>query len=623
MRRLFLLLIALMMIPVPLTNAQESYDNGQLGISFELPPGWEVREDADRIIASSATAFSALDTGEVPQELVFRIIIGTFNDLNLDSAVDLPTQLAQLVPSGVTAPEPVVVEFANGAGWEIEYIVPDSNMTSRVGLLGLSNGRLALVRGFAASEVWDAASTQYNSIRESLSFRLPERLANPLANLPDTDGGVLWHYQAAPAEDGLPPVTLGGVTYDQFNLMYVAAGRRGVLVLDETSGAFISYLGPFFDDDNFVDIATGLDAKLYLANATPGDNNQVMVVNRAGQYENSFGSVGDAPGQFVQGMPRTIAVTRANEVWTVSEGHATEPFKRLYHFDRFGNLLKMIDIDTINPELNNIRIDNNWQTSGLYMIGETGGLNLLDADGEVLVTNIGTEVWALTTPVDIAIAPNDNIIIATDTRGFLEFAPSGAVVDQFGVVFDPSNGERFDPGETFFPAGTVVGSTGVMHFAETHPETGFSQVQAFRFAGDGNLALPFRPGSGTGADVEPALDPGAGGGDIAYGQTVRANINNQAPSHDWFFEGEAGDRLRITMRDVSSDQTLDTRLILVDPNLFEIAENDDAGAIAPDGFRETDSIIEFEIQAFGFYTIRATRFGGRGDYELTLEKLSQ
>lgn len=396
MRRLTLLLFALMMVPLPLADAQEPYENTQLGILFEVPLGWEVREESDLIIAASTSAFSALDSGDIPQELVFRIIIGTFNDLNLDSAVDLPTQLARLVPSGVAAPEPVPVAYANGEGWEIEYTIADSNITSRVGLLGLSNGRIALVRGFAAADTWESATAEFDAIRNSLAFSLPENLANPLADLPDNDGGVLWHYQATQPE-GVPQVMLGGLTYDMFRLMYIAAGPRGVLVLDETNGEFINYLGPFFDDDNFVDIATGLDAKLYLANATPGDNNQIMIVNRAGQFENAFGIVGEAPGQFVQGMPRTIAVTRANEVWTVSEGHSTEPFKRLYHFDRFGNLLKMIDIDTINPALSNVRLDNNWQTSGLFLVGETGGLNMLDADGEALVTNIGTEIFSLST----------------------------------------------------------------------------------------------------------------------------------------------------------------------------------------------------------------------------------
>ncbi|HLA44320.1 MAG TPA: hypothetical protein VJZ27_12835, partial [Aggregatilineales bacterium] len=433
-------------------------------------------------------------------------------------------------------------------------------------------------------------------------------------------GGVLWHYQAAQPADA-NPVSLGGLAYDPFLLIYAAAGSRGVLVLDITSGGFVSYLGPYFDDDNLVDIAMSIDAKIYAANATSGDNNQVMIVNRAGQYEYAFGTQGDAQGQFAPGMPRTIAVTRQNEIWTVSEGHTQEPVNRLYKFDRFGNLLKMIDLNTINPELSGVKIDNNLRTSALYLVGETGGLNLLDAEGNPLVTNLGAEIWESTTPIDIAIAPGDDIIIATDSQGFLEFAPSGTLMDRFGIPYEEGRTERFLPGEVRQPAGMVVGVDGIIYFAETNPDSGFSQVQSFRFAGDGVLPLPDRPGSGEGVGAVSALDPAAGGGDIAYGAVVQGNLNNQYPVHRWYFEGEAGDRLRITMRDISPDASLDTRVSLIDPNQVEIASNDDAGAAAPEGFKESDSVIEFEIRGFGFYTIEAGRFGGRGEYELTLEKL--
>ena len=37
------------------------------------------------------------------------------------------------------------------------------------------------------------------------------------------DGGVLWHTQSLP-EDGRA-VTYGGITYDMFDVMYMAAGR--------------------------------------------------------------------------------------------------------------------------------------------------------------------------------------------------------------------------------------------------------------------------------------------------------------------------------------------------------------------------------------------------------------
>jgi hypothetical protein len=600
----------------------ERYENPELGIAFDLPTGWEVYTTHDSLAASTQDSLRTLARGGVPRDLVFRVITSTFVEMNIQNAADLPAKLTQTVPRGVTAPQPIEAAFGNAQGWEIEYTIPESNLTSRVGILSLSNGRLALIRGIAASDVWQhSAGAQYEAIKASLEFSVPASMANPFANLPDGDGGVLWHYQANQPLDA-KPITLGGVTYDPFLLMYVAAGERGILVLDQTNGQFVNYLGPFFEDDNFVDIAISADARLYVANATSGDNNQIMIVNRSGSFEYGFGSTGDGAGQFAPGMPRTLAVTSGREptIWTVSEGHTTPPVNRLYHFDRWGNLLNTIDIDTLNPALTNIKLDNNWKTGGLYLVGETGGLNLLDFNGELLVSNLGTEVFSLTKPVDIAIAPNDDIIIATDSEGFLEFVPSGALLDRFGFPVDGS--QPFQPGQTRLPGGLIVGIDGVIYFAETSPVSGLSQVQAFRFTGDGALPLPNRSANSQEIVAPLNLDPAAGGGNIAYGAVVQGHLNNQYPSHDWYFEGEAGDRLRITMRDISPEGTLDTCLVLIDPNLVEIASNDDIASLAPEGFKASDSVIEFEIRAFGFYTIRATRFGGRGEYELTLEKLS-
>jgi len=610
-------LLIVLLLSTSAVFAQPAYNNPELGIAADFPASWEVRIRAEALLAASPTALAALDAGETPQDLVLSIITSSFVEMEISAAAEIPDQLKRLVPAGTTAPEPLEIQLAGYNGWQVEYAVADSGLTTRVILLALSNGRLALIRGMAATSVWDAA--QFEAVAQSLQFSLPTAFADPLANLPDNDGGVLWHYQATqPAE--AKPVTLGGADYDPFLLMYFAAGERGVLVLDETNGAFVNYLGAWFDDDNFVDLDIGTDTKIYLANATPGDNNHVMIVNRVGAYEGSFGFAGDAAGQFAPGMPRTLALTRTNEIWTVSEGHSTPPTRRLYKFDRFGNLLANIDLDAVNPTLANIRIDFNINTSELYLVGESGGLNVLDAEGQVLVTNLGTEIFSTITPVDVTIAPNNNIIVATDTAGFLEFAPSGAVLDRFGIPIDSSRTDRFQPSEYWRVGGMVVGSDGVMYFAETNPNSGFSQVQAFRFAGDGTLPLPNRPSSGTSQGLN--LDPATGGGDIAYGAVVQAGLNNQYPAHDWVFEGEAGDQIRITMRDVSSGDLLDTTLILLDGNRAEIAQNDDIGNAAPDGFKPTDSVIEMEIRGYGFYTIRATRFGGRGEYELMLEKLN-
>jgi hypothetical protein len=607
-------------------QSEQAYENPDLGLGLSLPADWEVRPSADGILAGHPQALSALDAGNTPDSLVLRILFGSFVDMNIPNASALPEQLTRLVPFGISAPAPSETQFGSLTGWEIEYSISDSNLTTRVGVVALPNGRLALLRAVASSTIWPEALGQYEAIKPTLTFGTPTNLSDPFADLPDGDGGVLWHYQAPQPAD-VQPVTLGGMAFDPFLLIYVAAGQRGILVLDQTNGTFINYLGPLFDDDNIADVAIAQDARLYVANATPGDNNQVMIVNRTGTFEYGFGSTGDAPGQFAPGMPRSIAVTRGREpkIWVVSEGHSTAPTKRLYQFDRFGNLLLTVDLDQINPDLQNIRLDNNLATGALYLIGQGGGgLNVLNAEGAALVTNLGLEVFAQYPPLDVAIAPSGDMIVATGSVGYLEFAPSGLLLDRFGIPYPADGPMEFAPGQMLAPAGTVIDNEGIAYFAETNPKTGQSQVQAFRFDGDGLLVLP--------SDAAPAeemthntllLDPAAGGGDLTYGVAVQGSLNNTHPSHDWFFEGQAGDRLRITLRDISPNGTLDTQLVLVDPNQIEVAEVDDVGNPAPTGLKETDSVIETELQTFGFYTVRATRFGGRGDYELLVEVISQ
>lgn len=618
-----MLIMGFLLIATYSATAQESYDNPDLGIAFTLPDGWEVQTDAKSLMAATPETLAILREGGVPEGLVLRMITGTFLELEIQRASDLPERLQQLVPVGTTAPEPTAITYGNNTGWEIEYSVADSGFTSRVALLSLENGRVALIRGIAATSQWEGAAQEFESLTDTLVFSTPAALEDPLAHVPDGDGGVLWHYQAAQPDDTPQTIRLGGVTFDPFLLTYIAAGPRGVLVLDQTDGRFVNYLGPFFDDDNIVDLDISADARLFAANATPGDNNQVMIINRAGAFEYGFGSSGDGQGQFAPDMPQTLAVTRGREpsVWVVSEGHATEPIDRLYRFDRWGNLQATLDLAEINPNLHGVMLDVNVSTGAIYLVGESGGLNILDANGNPLVTNLGTQVFNITNPVDVTIAPGDNIIVATDSEGFLQFAPSGELLDRFGLVMDADSTERFRPSETIRPAGLVVGPDSTLYFAETNPTSGFSQVQAFRFTGDGNLPLPNRPGSGQAAETALNLNPADGGGAIEYGQAVQGNLNNQYSSHEWRFQAQAGDRIRITMRDISPLQKLDTLLILMNSNYTEIANNDDIEGDIPDGFKATDSVLEMEIRAQGTYIIKSTRFGERGEYELSLELL--
>src|SRR5690606_15930569 len=138
----------------------------------------------------------------------------------------------------------------------------------------------------------------------------------------------------------------------------------GVLALNMATGAPISYMGPWGEAD-YVDVAIGPDTRLYLANAAGADG-AITVVDRAGNFARTWGRRGDADGEFAPGMPRTIAVTRGGDVWTVSEGHGAGIARRLYRFDAVGNLLLTVDLGAVNADLVDIRLDNNVSTGALF-----------------------------------------------------------------------------------------------------------------------------------------------------------------------------------------------------------------------------------------------------------------
>lgn len=595
-----------------------------LGVAFDLPPGWEVEVTDNQLMAAAPGDLVTAQEGGAPAGLVVRLITGTFNELGITDAAQIPDQLARLVPGTVAAPAPVPAQWGNGEGYEMLVQLPEG-LTTRVGLLALPGGRVAIVRGLAPTPAWDTgAGAAFEALINSLAFSLPEREAGFMDQITANDGGILWHYQEAQPESGRV-VRLGGIVYDSFDLMYVTAGPGGVLVLDQNTANQVSFIGPWLNGD-FVDVAIGPDTRLYLANAAAETDQAVMVVDRAGNYDRGWGARGDGAGQFAPGMPQTIASAANGDVWAVSEGHGEGVRDRLYRFDSIGNLLLTVDLATINPDLSGARLAANPVSDGLWIVGATGSLNAVDARAEPLVVNLAQDVLADTAPVDIALARNGNIILALDApglegSGLLEISPAGALLDAFGFVYDAARGGPFLPGEYLRPAGLVIGTDGTGYWAETHPQTGYNQVQRFTFTGDGRLPLGRETVEAADAPAGAlTADPAFGSGTLAYGDTVLGALNNRYPSHTWTFEGAAGDAVVITMRDASGAGLLDPQLSLKNAEGIEIAANDDVGAVRPADLGERDSRIEFVLPAAGVYTIQATRFGGRGEYVLTLAR---
>ncbi len=618
--------------PLPTgVNAQENtprYESPALGVSFALPEGWVVYETEDALLAGTEADVATVRAGGVPLGLTVRIVFGTFNQLGITDATQIPAMLKRLVPPEGTTSEPQAVQWGNASGYQAEVVLAEEQLTTRVALLAIAGGRVAVVRGIAPSPIWATqAQPTFEALMRSLEFRLPERDADYMTRVPSNDGGVLWHYIAPPPESGRV-VRAGGIVYDMFDVMYMAVGPGGVMSLDMNSGARISYMGPWLGGD-FVDVAIGPDTKLYLANVAPETDQAIMVVDRAGNWARGWGKRGDGEGEFAPGMPRTVAVNAQGEVWAVSEGHEEGPPNRLYKFDAYGNLLLSVDLATLNPELHDVRLALHPQSDALYLVGAEGNLTVADEHGQALVVNLGQEVLQGLHPRDIAIAPNGNIVLALDSPGlegfgFLELSAAGRLLDAFGFPFDDERGGPFLPGEYAHPDGLVIGPDGTGYWTETHPQTAYTQVQRFTFSGDGLLPLGQEALADQAGDAEllGALDPSLGGGTIAYGQSVKGTLNNRYAVHRWTFEGQAGDHVIITMVDASGAGLLDPKLRLLSADERELAANDDVGAVRPQGLGERDAYIDFYLPSSGVYTIEAGRFGGRGEYILTLKRVS-
>lgn len=594
------------------------YENTSIGIALDLPADWEVREENGRLTMGLSSDMDRIAGGEIPLNLILSVVTGSYSDLRLQSPDQIAERVQQLVPSGLAAPAPYQVSYGDVNGYETEFVDTSSGLITRVAILTATDGRIAILRGIAPQNGWETSySLQLQRIMESIRFILPENMLTPLDNINDEDGGVLWHYQIAQSREQRA-IQLGGITYDDQNIAYIAAGERGFLVLGQETGAFVNFLGPVFVNDNFSDVSIAPNGLLYFANATTQPARRVMIIDRVGTYQRAWGIAGDEPGQFAPNMPQSITVTGEGDVWAISEGHSTPPFRRIYRFDLDGNFFQMIDMETLSPALENARIDVNRNEDRLYVTGENGGIYVINWNAEILARDLALDFLEEAVATDIAVAPNGNLIISTANEGFIKLNSQGIIQDRFGYAYEEDRGGRFLPGEYRQPRGVAADANGTVYFAETHPETGFAQVQAFTFDGQGLLPIaqrtpPITDASGNGSSTLES------GGEIEYAQVVRGLLSSNSPRHDYTFFGQAGDQITITMRSINPEGSLDTWLFLYDADYNRLTQNDDV--VTPtEALTSTDSVIQYTIGLNGTYIIRAARFGGDGVYELVIEQ---
>ena len=101
---------------------------------------------------------------------------------------------------------------------------------------------------------------------------------------------------------------------------------------------------------------------------------------------------------------------------------------------------------------------------------------------------------------------------------------------------------------------------------------------------------------------------------IEYNETVDGTLDDSSFAVIWHFEGTAGDEIAVDIQTISGD--LDTVLVLIGPDGYELAYNDDTD-------RSFDARIALVLPYTGEYQIVAMRYQSSegttsGDYELTL-----
>jgi Bacterial pre-peptidase C-terminal domain len=137
-------------------------------------------------------------------------------------------------------------------------------------------------------------------------------------------------------------------------------------------------------------------------------------------------------------------------------------------------------------------------------------------------------------------------------------------------------------------------------------------------AGDfGSIGTSQRLDAGA-IDFQAQLESGL---PIASGETLGGSLTTDKKYDLYYFDGEAGDIVTVSMETTAG--RLDTTLFLIDPNGLQIAENDDAVV-----GESTNSLInEFTLPETGRYIIIATHFGmlyggTTGAYNLTFSRLN-
>jgi len=377
--------------------------------------------------------------------------------------------------------------------------------------------------------------------------------------------GVLWHTLGSSA-DSQPFVELTGLAYLEPGILFTVDRDLGVLKFDAFTGALVETIPNAFISKPS-DVAVDAVGRLYVSDL---DCSCIFILNPDSTWQ------ADTISGFGEAAPMHIAVSSGGVLYATDVAVDGAVIIKTFASDAQMSTEFNTDLSS-QPHL---------------LFNDSNVLLVLDDDGRVFALSDEGLRFAYAVadmPVSVnavAVDGNNNLFLATQSRGLVIYDTNGAVIGRAGRI---AAGFPI-AGEVVSPRGVAVSADGTVYLADS--DGTFGAVTAFVRA--------------SGRTTGTALDM-----DVA----VMGFLNDESPSQDWHFDATRGQRVTISAIANNEDEQLDVALRIITPVGEEEAFNDDhRGSDLVDQFdaRLPDHIFAFD----GEYTIRVELIAGEGTYSL-------
>jgi hypothetical protein len=588
---LIILLIAGLATAPPAIAVQDddqTYRSEPLGIAFQYPAGWIVREQVatQTVTASSKDDSEAVAAGKAPAGLLFSLTISSFRVIGAERTEDFGAILQKIAQALDTAPLPTRVDGNDGL--VIDTVDAKENVATRTIILSIGKRRVAVIRGVATVPSWTTGGSEgrFDELIGTLRFFPPP--GKPGA---DSFGKVLWQLPA----DKLPDLADLAPGNDGSSL-FVTERKQGIWHVD-ANGATREITRPdgIGEFGGIGVLRTGL---LYVAD--PG-NHAIWMVNVDTSTVTRFigGRAGTEHGAFGAHSPRYFAFGAKGMIYALDEN---ETGLRVQVFNRAGEWAATWDLSDVQSTPIDSPVISTDEYGNAYIVGRnTAGIIKVNPAGKLVDSTLGSDVLSNSGALSLIIDRFGNFFVATADQGILNLNSEGKLIGIIGEGYDESAPPK--PGQLGKPVAMALSEGGRLLYVADAGK--YPQIVAFAL--NGNTALNVAAGTHD-------------AGRIIYGQTVTGEISEKTFIDTYTFDGKSGDVITITMQPGDGSK-IDPYLELLGPNHQRIAVNDDAKAT---DLGKTDAQIKsYKLLYTMTYYIQATRFGSEtttttGTYKLTL-----